>query len=132
MNKVAIYAGLFAILATPFTVLATAASQSATKTDGNAITITGQVSCSKFTGPVIPRKGFTVAETIRLCISQGYSYTIVAGKNVYPLVGDKNQLAKLAGETVTVNGHLNSDKPTGAAYAFKGEVEADAVLPAKN
>ena len=131
MKKVAIYAGLFAVLASPFVALTATAGQSS-RSDTSAVTITGQVSCSKFVGPVIPRKGFTVAETIRLCISQGFSYTIVSGKKIYPLVGDKNQLAKLAGETVTVTGHVNPDMSVGATYALMDPVEADTVIPSKN
>jgi hypothetical protein len=132
MKKVAIYAGLFAVLASPLSALATTTGQSAAKSEANTVTITGTVSCSKFTGPVVPRKGFSVAETIRLCVSQGYEYTVVSGKNIYPLTGDKNTLAKLAGETVTVIGHLNPDQPTGASYALKGTVEATTVAPTKN
>jgi hypothetical protein len=132
MNRVSIFRSLFVLLGTICFVLPVAAGQSSARTAAAPVTITGQVSCSKFVGPVIPRKGFTVAETIHLCISQGYTYTIVAGKNIYPLVGDKNQLAKLAGETVTVSGHLNPDRSIGATYALMDTVEADTVAPTKN
>lgn len=131
MRKVMNYRSLFIVLAAFCVVLPAAAGQSSSRSAA-PVTITGQVSCSKFEGPVIPRKGFTVAETIHLCISQGYSYTIVSGKNVYPLIGDKNQLAKLAGETVTVSGHLNPDMAPGATYAQMAPVAADSVVPAKN
>jgi len=132
MKKLTIYAGLFAVLASPFAGLTATAAQSS-KPASTAVTITGQVSCSKFSGPVVPRKGFSIAETIRLCVSQGYDYTIVSGKNIYPLVGDKQQLAKMAGETVTVNGHVSPDmRPAGASYALMEPVEATTVVPSKN
>jgi hypothetical protein len=47
-------------------------------------------------------------------------------------MGDKNQLAKLAGETVTVSGRLNPDLAKGASYALKEPVEATSIAPAKN
>ncbi len=131
MKKLSIYAGLFVVLASPLAVLASPAAQSA-KSHGDTVSITGTVSCSKFAGPVVARKGFSIAETIHLCISQGYKYTIVSGKNVYPLTGDNNTLAKLAGQTVTVTGHVNPDQPVGATYALMDTVEATSVVPAKN
>jgi hypothetical protein len=132
MNRATIYRSILIALAVFYVVLPAAAGQSSSKSGANPVTITGQVSCSKFYGPVIPRKGFTIAETVHLCISQGYTYTIVSGKNIYPLVGDKKELAKLAGETVTVNGHQNPDMPVGATYALMDPVQADAIAPAKN
>jgi len=130
MNTKSIFQAMFLVVASVG--MASAATAGQAKADADTVKITGQVSCTKFAGPVIPRKGFTIAETIHLCISQGYDYTIVDGRKVYPLIGNKNELAKLAGETVTVMGRLNPDLPKGSTYALMGSVEASSVVPTKN
>lgn len=134
MKKVAIYAGLFAVLASPFVALAgTTAAQSSRKTDSDTVTITGRVSCSRFGGSsVTARKGMSVAQTIQYCANfEGADYTLVSGNKIYRLTGDKNTLAKMSGQTVTVAGHLNTDVPA-PSYALMGTVEATSVAPAKN
>ena len=50
MKKAAFYAGLFAVLASPFAALAAPAAQSSMKADSDGVTITGRVSCSRFGG----------------------------------------------------------------------------------
>jgi hypothetical protein len=62
----------------------------------------------------------------------GYSYVIVSGKNAYPLEGDRNKLAKLAGEKVTVTGHVDTDQPSNAKYTFHDTVAATTVVPSTN
>jgi hypothetical protein len=131
MSKVQIHRILFVSLATIFVVLPVAA-QSSPRIAAKSVSVTGTVSCSKFAGVAVPRKAFTVAETIHLCISQGYDYTLVAGKDIYPLQGDKKQLWALAGETVTVTGNLNPDRPKGAAYAMMDTIETKTIVPAKD
>jgi len=134
MKKVAIYAGLFAVLASPFATLATSAAQSSAKSDSGSVTITGRVSCSRFgLGSVTARKGMSVAQTIQYCANfQGADYTLVSGNQIFRLTGDKNLLAKVSGQTVTVGGHLNTDEKPGTSYALMGTVEATSVAPAKN
>jgi hypothetical protein len=134
MKKVAIYAGLFAVLASPFAALAAPAAQSSVKSDSGSVTITGRVSCSRFgLGSVTARKGMSVAQTIQYCATfQGADYTIVSGNKIFRLTGDKNLLAKMSGQTVTVGGRLNTDEPAGTSYALMGTVEAISVAPAKN
>jgi hypothetical protein len=134
MKKVAMYAGLFAVLASPLAALATTAAQSSTKADTSNVTITGKVSCSRFgIGSITARKGMSVAQTIQYCVVFGHGdYTLVAGKQIFRLTGDNNLLAKMSGETVTVAGHLNTDQPSGTSYALMGTVEATSVAPAKN
>jgi uncharacterized protein YaiE (UPF0345 family) len=134
MKKVAIYAGLFAVLASPLAALATPAAQSSMKADSSNVTITGKVSCSRFgIGSITARKGMSVAQTIQYCANfQGGQYTVVSGKQIYRLTGDKNLLAKMSGQTVTVAGHLNTDVASGTSYALMGTVEATSVAPAKN
>jgi hypothetical protein len=134
MTKVAIYAGLFAVLASPLAALATPAAQSSVKADANAVSITGKVSCSRFgIGSISTRKGMSVAQTIQYCVNfQGGMYTLVAGNQIFRLTGDSNQLAKLSGQTVAVAGHLNQDEPRGTSYVLMGTVEATSIAPAKN
>jgi hypothetical protein len=134
MKKIAIYAGLFAVLASPFAALASPAAQSSTKSDSGNVTITGKVSCSRFgLGSVTARKGMSVAQTIQYCATfQQGQYTLVSGNKIFRLTGDRNMLAKMSGQTVTVGGHLNTDEPSGTSYALMGTVEATSVAPAKN
>jgi hypothetical protein len=108
------------------------AAQSSPQAASKDVTVTGTVTCSKYIYSKPERKGFTAAEAIRLCASQGYSYVIVSGKNVYPLDGDKNQLAKLAGEKVTVSGHVDTDRPAGATYAYQGTIQPTTIVPSAN
>jgi len=108
------------------------AAQSSSQAASRDVTITGTVTCSKYIYSKPDRKGFTAAEAIRLCASQGYAYVIVSGKNVYPLEGDKNQMAKLAGEKVTVTGHVNTDQPEGVTYAYHDTVQATTIAPSTN
>jgi hypothetical protein len=133
MKKVAIYAVLFAVLASPFAALAAPAAQSSMKADSNGVTITGRVSCNRFGGgSVTARKGMSVAQTIQFCANfMGGQYTLVSGKQIFLLTGDKNVLAKMSGQTVTVAGRLNTDLPT-VSYTLMGTVEATSVAPAKN
>ena len=95
MKKIAIYAGLFAVLATPFVAMATTAAQSQVKAEANAVSIKGKVSCSRFgVGSITARKGMSVAQTIQYCVNfQGGDYTLVSGNQIYRLAGDTNMLA---------------------------------------
>ena len=108
------------------------AAQSSSQAASKDVTITGTVTRSKNIYSKPDRKGFTPAEAIRLCASQGYAYVIVSGKNVYPLEGDKNQMAKLAGKKVTVTGHVNTDQPEGVTYAYHDTVQATTIVPSTN
>ena len=108
------------------------AAQSSSQAASKDVSITGTVTCSKYVYSKPDRKGFTPAEAIRLCASQGYAYVIVSGRNVYPLAGDKNQMAKLAGEKVTVTGHVNTDQPEGVTYAYHDTVQATTIVPSTN
>jgi hypothetical protein len=120
------------VLAGVLAVAPMVAAQSSSQAASKDVTITGTVTCAKYVYSKPDRKGFTAAEAIRMCASQGYAYVIVSGKNVYPLDGDKNQMAKLAGEKVTVTGHVNTDVPEGATYAYSGTVSATTMVPATN
>jgi hypothetical protein len=42
---------------------------------------------------------------------------------------NKNKLPKLASETVTVTGHIDTDQSTGPAFAYQGTVEATIIVP---
>ncbi len=134
MKKVAIYAGLFAVLGSPFAALAAPAAQSSMKADSDSVTITGRVSCSRFGGAsVTARKGMSVAQTIQYCAnSMGGKYTLVSGKQIFFLTGDSNVLAKMSGQTVTVAGRLDTNEADRPSYALMGTVEATSVAPAKN
>ena len=134
MKKLAIYAGLFAVLASPLAALATTSAQSSTKSEPGAVTITGTVSCAKFgRGSVAARKGMSVAQTIQYCVTFQHSeYTLVAGNQIFRLTGDKNLLAKMSGRNVTVDGRLSQDAPDVATYALMGTVAVTNVVPSKD
>jgi len=108
------------------------AAQSSAQARAGEVTITGTVTCSKYVYSKPERKGFTTAEAIRMCASQGYSYVIVSGKDVYPLEGDSNKLAKLAGEKVTITGHVDTDQPTDAKYTYHDTIATTTVVPSTN
>jgi hypothetical protein len=109
------------------------AAQSFVKTEANDVSITGQVSCSRFgRGSVTARKGMSVAQTIQYCANfQGGEYTLVSGNRIYPLAGDTKELSKMSGQTVSVNGHIISESTDAAAYSLKGTVEVTEVVPTK-
>jgi hypothetical protein len=134
MKKVAIYAGLLAVLAGPLAALSTTAAQSSVQAEANAVSITGKVSCSRFgTGSITARKGMSIAQTIWYCATfQGGQYTLVSGKQIFRLAGDKNLLAKMSGQTVVVGGHVSQDEPEAASYALMGTLQATTIAPAKN
>jgi hypothetical protein len=133
MKKVAIYAGLFAVLASPFPALATTAAQSSAQAKENSVSITGKVSCSKFgIGSITARKAMSIAQTIQYCVNfQGGVYTLVSGKQIYRLTGDSNLLAKMSGQTVAVAGQVSPEEPA-TSYALMGNLQATSIAPAKN
>jgi hypothetical protein len=114
-------------------VLPAAAAQSSMKADANAVSITGQVSCSKFGhGSVTPRKGMSVAQTIQYCVNfQGGAYTLIAGKQIFRLAGDTNQLAKVSGKTVEVAGRMVPETTDQTTYALMGTVAVSNVVSSK-
>jgi hypothetical protein len=134
MKKIAMYAGLFVVLASPLAASSTTEAQYSTKSDTNAVTITGHVSCSRFgLGSVSPRKGMSVAQTIQYCANfQGGYYTLVSGKQIFRLNGNNDMLAKMSGQTVSVAGRLTQDEPASASYVWMGTLETTTIAPAKN
>jgi hypothetical protein len=54
-------------------------------------------------------KGKTPAECTRMCVKDGMKYALAAEKKVYTLEGHEAELAKLAGQKVTVKGTLKGD-----------------------
>jgi hypothetical protein len=132
MKKLAIYAGLFAVLASPFAAMATTAAQSV-KAEANAVSIKGKVSCSRFgVGSITARKGMSVAQTIQYCVNfQGGDYTLVSGNKIYRLTGDKDQLAKVSGQTVDVAGQMVPEQTDVAMTEPMGTVAVSQVAPAK-
>ena len=136
MKKIAFYLGLFAVVALTFAALNTLAAQSTARADANNVSVKGKVSCSRFgRGDVTPRKGMSVAQTINYCANfplQGGEYTLVAGGQVYRLTGDKNLLAKMSGETVTVVGKLSPVSAEVATNLLSPTLEATSVTTAKN
>jgi hypothetical protein len=109
------------------------AAQSSVQAEANAVSITGKVSCSRFGGgSVTARKGMSVAQTIQYCANfQGGEYTLVSGRRIYRLTGDRNQLAKMSGQTVAVAGRLVPESTDTATYALMGTVAVSEVAPTK-
>jgi hypothetical protein len=133
MNRKSIFGISLVAIAGLLMVLPAMASQSPTSAAGT-VNLTGRVSCSKFGTSIPYQKGFTQSEAIHQCISQGYSYTLVVGKQIYPLAGDSKQLAKLAGDKVTVAGRLNTERPEDkdVQSVFNGTLEATTVTKTTN
>jgi hypothetical protein len=134
MKKVAIYAGLFAVLASLLVPLGTTAAQSSVQAEANTVTLTGKVSCSRFgIGSITARKGMSIAQTIWYCATfQGGQYTLVSGKQIFRLTGDRNLLAKMAGQTVSVAGQVSPEEQPATSYVLMGNLQATSIAPAKN
>jgi len=113
--------------------LPSVAAQSSVKAETNVVSITGQVSCSRFgRGSVTARKGMSIAQTIQYCANfQGGDYTLVSGNRIYRLTGDTNALAKMSGRTVAVAGRMVPESTDVATYALMGTVAVTDVAPAK-
>ena len=109
------------------------AAQSTEQAGANSINVKGRVSCSRLgRGSVTARKGMSVAQTIWYCANfQGGQYTLVSGNRIYALSGDPKQLAKMAGQSVTVAGHMVPESTDTAAVAFMGTVAVTEVVPTK-
>jgi hypothetical protein len=132
MNKIMSSRIVTIALTGVFAIAPMVAAQSSSQAGSKDLTITGTVTCSKYAYSKPDRKAFTAAEAIRMCIGQGYPVVIVSGKDVYPLKGDKNQMVKLAGEKVTVTGHVDTDQPAGVSYAYHETVSATSIVPSSN
>jgi hypothetical protein len=65
-------------------------------------------------------KDKTLAECTQMCVKDGMKYALAAEKKVYTLEGHEAELAKLAGQKVTVKGTLKGDT-----------VMVESLLPAK-
>ncbi len=119
--------------ASVFAALPSASAQSSVKADANAVSITGHVSCSRFgLGSVSARKGMSVAQTIQYCANfQSGEYTLVSGNRIYTLSGDKNMLAKMSGQTVSVAGNLVPPSTDVSTAAMMGTVAVTTVVPTK-
>jgi hypothetical protein len=131
INKVKIS---FIVLAGVLALAPMVAAQSSVQAEANAVSITGKVSCSRFgIGSITARKGMSVAQTIWYCATfQGGQYTLVSGKQIFLLTGDRNLLAKMAGQTVVVAGHVSQNEPPATSYALMGTLQATTIAPAKN
>ena len=91
-------------------VLAFAAGMYATgsKAQSNPKALTGVISDS-MCGATHMVKDKTPAQCTRMCVKDGQSYSLLAGKDAYTLTGHQPQLDQLAGQTVTVTGKLNGN-----------------------
>jgi hypothetical protein len=110
-----------------------AVAQSSARPDANGVSVTGKVSCTKFgRGTVTARKGMSVAQTIFYCATfQGGDYSLVSGNKIYRLTGDKNLLAKMAGQTVNVGGQMVPEPEDVSAAVLMGTVAVSQVVPSK-
>jgi len=54
-------------------------------------------------------KDKTPAQCIQMCVKDGMKYALAAEKKIYTLEGHEAELAKLAGQKVTVKGTLKGD-----------------------
>jgi len=73
------------------------------------VTLTGYVSC---TTCLLPNacKAQTRLSCVQWWVSQGASYVLVVGDSHYRLSGADKELAKAAGDTVTVTGDLSDQE----------------------
>jgi len=134
MNKIMNTRISLIVVAGALTLAPMIAAQPSVKNEANAVSITGQVSCSRSgRGSVTARKGMSVAQTIQYCANfQGGEYTLVSGNRIYRLAGDTKDLAKMSGRTVSVAGNMVPESTDVAAYELKGTVEVSEVVPTKD
>ena len=134
MNKIMNTRISLIVVAGALTLAPMIAAQPSVKNEAYAVSITGQVSCSRFgRGSVTARKGMSVAQTVQYCANfQGGEYTLVSGNRIYRLAGDTKELAKMSGRTVSVAGHMVPESTDVAAYELKGTVEVSEVIPTKD
>ncbi len=89
------------------------ARSSAAKTHGQSAgaqkSLTGIVTDS-MCGATHMAKDKTPAECTRMCVKDGMKYALAVDKKLYTLQGHEEELAKLAGQKVTVTGAVNGDK----------------------
>jgi len=57
-------------------------------------------------------KDKTPAECTKMCVKDSMKYALAADKKLYTLEGHEAELAKLAGQKVTVTGTINGDTLT--------------------
>jgi hypothetical protein len=57
-------------------------------------------------------KDKTPAECTEMCVKDGMKYALATEKKIYTLEGHESELAKLAGQKVTVKGTLKGDTLT--------------------
>lgn len=74
--------------------------------DAQPTTLTGVVS-DAMCGAHHMMKGASPAQCTRACVKQGSDFALVVGDKLYTLQGDKTELDKFAGQTVTVKGELS-------------------------
>lgn len=60
-------------------------------------------------GPRHKLKDKSAEECTRTCVRNGAQYALVAGSKVYPLRGDENDLAYLAGQKAKITGRLSGN-----------------------
>ena len=94
--------------------LSGAQTESASKSDSGAKTVTGVISDS-MCGAKHMAKDKSAAECTRMCVKQGSDYALVVGKKVYVLKGNASDLDKYAGERVTVKGSVTGNTITAAS-----------------
>jgi hypothetical protein len=99
MHRIVLVAGVIAFCSM-FAGRATAQPES------QHVTLTGWVSCSTC---LLPNtcKNQTRLSCTQWWVSQGASYVLVVGDSHYRLSGSEKELAKAAGDTITVTGDLN-------------------------
>lgn len=94
-----------------FTILAGLLLGAATALSQSAQTLTGTVSDS-MCGAKHMMTNVTPAQCTRECVKQGSDYALVSGAKVYTLKGDKKQIDKYAGQSVSVTGRISGDTVT--------------------
>ena len=104
---------------TKLTAVLTLAFAGAFPTIAQQQSLTGVVSDS-MCGATHMAKDKTPAQCTQMCVKDGMKYALAVEKKVYTLEGHEAELAKLAGQKVTVKGTLKGDT-----------VMVESVLPAK-
>jgi hypothetical protein len=104
----------------------TATAQSR-KISPDEVTVSGTVTCSKYVYAQPNSRSFSHPKAIRQCVGQGYQYVLASSETVYPLRGNQDELANVAGRKVAVTGKAYGDRIIGPVLGSSDTIEVASV-----
>lgn len=119
-------ASLGVLIVTWFVLSPTAKAQSS-KTAPDEITVSGTVTCSKYVYAQPNSRSFNRPNAIRRCMGQGYQYVLASPETVHPLEGNRDELAKFAGQKVAITGKVDGGRIKGPVIGSGDTIEVASI-----